>query len=216
MNTAFSHCFPRALSLGEHHSGRYWSTVDVIMPSAGLATRLIRCQIHDHDHGSDHRPVVIEFDGQGPPRQHTRTRLLPDKADWHQIGRGIRHKLKTMVLPNEATPAGLDAAAESFLDVVVEVVHNSVPRRDHHHMPRGGGQPNSRCCGARSHQLEIASQHCAGGMSTRRRHEPPSSSSEESTFDISRNRKSCTGKISFKILATSGKPTSSRGWPARQ
>lgn len=71
----------------EHHSGRYWSTVDVITASAGLVSRLIRCQIHEHDHGSDHRPIVIEFDGYGTPRQSTRVRLIPEKADWHQIGR---------------------------------------------------------------------------------------------------------------------------------
>ena len=112
----------------EHHSGRYWSTVDVVMASARLVNRLIRCQIHEQDHGSDHRPIVIEFDGQGPPRQSPRTRLLPDKADWHHIGRETRHKLKAITLPGAITPAGLDAAAESFMEVVVEVVHNRVPR----------------------------------------------------------------------------------------
>jgi hypothetical protein len=98
------------------------------MASAGLVNRLIRCQIHEHDYRSDHRPIVIEFDGQGPPRQSLRTRLLPEKADWHHIGREITHKLKAITLLGAVTLAGLDAAAESFIEVVVEVVHNRVPR----------------------------------------------------------------------------------------
>lgn len=35
-----------------------YSSIDVIMASAGLAAQLIRCSVHKHDHGPDHQPIV--------------------------------------------------------------------------------------------------------------------------------------------------------------
>jgi hypothetical protein len=112
----------------EHHSGHHRSTVDVIMASAGLVARLVRCQIHEQDHGSDHRPIAIEFDVQRPPRQPPSTRMLPEKADWRQIGTEIKARLETVHLPEVATPESLDAVVKSFQEVVIDVVHNNVPR----------------------------------------------------------------------------------------
>lgn len=51
----------------EHHGKGQYSTIDVIMASAGLAAQLLRCTVHEHEHGSDHRPIAIKFDLQGPP-----------------------------------------------------------------------------------------------------------------------------------------------------
>ena len=111
------------------HVGRgLSSTVDVVMASSGLADRLVRCCIHEHDHGSDHRPIEIRFStgarGQGPRP----SRLLPERADWSQIGVEVLTRLESIPLPQTATPINLDNVAESFLQVVVEVVHSRVPR----------------------------------------------------------------------------------------
>lgn len=112
------------------HIGReQCSSIDVIMASAGLANELIRCDVHEHDHGSDHRPIMIEFDIYGRKRKPRPSRLLPEKADWEQIGLEVAQKLAPVVsLPQNATNTDLDAIAEAFQSVIVTTIHSNVPR----------------------------------------------------------------------------------------
>ena len=112
----------------EHHGKRQHSTIDVILASDGLAARLLRCQVHEHDHGSDHRAIALELDIQGPSQQAQQTRMLPEKANWSQIGRQIKRRLRTLPLSEPSTLESLDFVAEGFLAVVIDVVHRRVPR----------------------------------------------------------------------------------------
>lgn len=89
----------------EHHSGSQQSTVDVIMANAELASQVMRCQIHEHDHGSDHKAIAIEFDKLAPTRPTAHSRMLPEKADWAQIRREMTKKLLTLTLPATITKA---------------------------------------------------------------------------------------------------------------
>jgi len=50
----------------QHVGKELSSTIDVILASAGLADRLVRCCVHEHDHGSDHRPIETDFDVPAP------------------------------------------------------------------------------------------------------------------------------------------------------
>lgn len=54
--------------------------------------------------------------------------MLPEKADWQQIGLEVRRRLQALVIPEACTPESLDVVAEGFLEASVDVVHNSVPR----------------------------------------------------------------------------------------
>ena len=112
----------------EHLGGHRQSTVDVVLASAGLAARVVRCRVHEHDHGSDHRPIAVQFDVQAPRRQHHIPRMLPEKANWREIGKEIKQRLKVLHLPEPATPDNLDNVAETFQRIVVDVVHGNVPR----------------------------------------------------------------------------------------
>ena len=73
------------------------STVDVVMASPKIADQLVRCVVHEHDHGSDQRPTVIEFDLQCPRPTPRVSRLLPEKADWSQIGSEIAGRLQQRI-----------------------------------------------------------------------------------------------------------------------
>ena len=112
----------------EHLDGHRRSTVDIVLASSGLAAQVVRCWVHENDHGSDHRPIAIEFDVQAPCQHHRIPRMLPEKANWRQIGTEIQRKLKNLHLPEVATPDDLDDVAETFQRIVVDVVHSNVPR----------------------------------------------------------------------------------------
>lgn len=60
----------------QHVGMEGYSSIDVIMASAGLAAQLIRCSVHEHDHGSDHQPIVIEFDLCSQTRKPKPSRLF--------------------------------------------------------------------------------------------------------------------------------------------
>ncbi|GIZ44655.1 hypothetical protein CKM354_000785200 [Cercospora kikuchii] len=111
------------------HPGREQSsTVDVIMASRALVPQLVRCHIHEHDHGSDHRPVAIEFRLRPQQVPTKLTRFIPEKADWLQIGNEVLERLRHVPRPENPNTVHLDAIAEGFMEAVVQTVHASVPR----------------------------------------------------------------------------------------
>ena len=61
---------PAGTSTWEHLGGHQQSTVDVILASAGLVAQVVRCWVHEHDHGWDHQLIAVQFDVKAPRRSH--------------------------------------------------------------------------------------------------------------------------------------------------
>ncbi|GIZ36536.1 hypothetical protein CKM354_000000700 [Cercospora kikuchii] len=112
----------------QHVGKNQHSTVDVILASPGLVDRLLLCRAHKHDHGSDHRAIEIEFITRALQPQSRPSRLMPERADWSQIGPEVARRLQLVLLPAAATEETLDDTAERFMHIVKDVIHQYVPR----------------------------------------------------------------------------------------
>ena len=69
------------------------STIDLILASEELAGTVLRCDIHDTEHGSDHRAIETEFDVAAPER-HLEPRRLWKNAPWRQIRESVAAGLR--------------------------------------------------------------------------------------------------------------------------
>jgi hypothetical protein len=65
-------------------NGIYATTIDLMLASQELASSILKCKIHDTEHGSDHRAIETSFDVD-VPEHTTQPRLLFKNAPWNAI-----------------------------------------------------------------------------------------------------------------------------------
>jgi hypothetical protein len=65
-------------------NGIYATTIDLMLASQELASSVLKCKIHDTEHGSDHRAIETSFDVD-VPEHTTQPRLLFKNAPWNAI-----------------------------------------------------------------------------------------------------------------------------------
>ncbi|KAF4232603.1 hypothetical protein CNMCM8980_004850 [Aspergillus fumigatiaffinis] len=68
------------------------STIDLVLASEGLTTRLNRCQIHPVEHGSDHRAIQSVFDFTSPASVLDIPRWLVRQVDWVEQNLNNSHR----------------------------------------------------------------------------------------------------------------------------
>ncbi|OHE90412.1 hypothetical protein CORC01_14289 [Colletotrichum orchidophilum] len=77
------------------HKNEAQTTIDLSLASEEIARTVVRCGIHQADHGSDHRAVETVFD-IAAPEMESRPRLLLKKAPWKQINEKVEANLQRM------------------------------------------------------------------------------------------------------------------------
>jgi len=75
-------------------NGGHETTIDLILASEELASAVVKCKIHEIEHGSDHRAIETMFDIT-PPDRLVEGRLLFKNAPWHEI----RSRIATALTP---------------------------------------------------------------------------------------------------------------------
>jgi hypothetical protein len=98
------------------------STIDLMLASEELAATVLSCQIHETEHGSDHRAIETEFDVALPER-HIEPRLLWKNAPWGQIRERIDLGLRDT--PREGNT---QEQADRLMAVVQEAVIALTPK----------------------------------------------------------------------------------------
>jgi hypothetical protein len=73
-------------------NGIYATTIDLMLASQELASSVLKCKIHDTEHGSDHRAIETSFDVD-VPEHTTQPPLLFKNAPWNAIREQIAHAL---------------------------------------------------------------------------------------------------------------------------
>ena len=98
------------------------TTIDLVLASKELASNVLRCKIHDTEHGSDHRAIETSFDVDVPDHP-TQPRFLFKNAPWTVIRERIAHAL-------QERPACGDAQrqADRLMQVVLEAVNTLTPK----------------------------------------------------------------------------------------
>ena len=98
------------------------STIDLMLASDELAATVLKCGIHNTEHGSDHRAIETEFD-VALPKHHLEPRLLWKNAPWRQTREQIEVRLR--VLPTEGNT---QEQVDRLMAVVQEVVATLTPK----------------------------------------------------------------------------------------
>ncbi|KAK0368981.1 hypothetical protein CLIM01_13661 [Colletotrichum limetticola] len=98
------------------------TTIDLSLASEELARTVVRCALHETDHGSDHRTIETTFDMAGPEME-SRPRLLLKNAPWKQINERVEANLGR-------TPTGgtVQQQTDRLMSVVCEAVEALTPK----------------------------------------------------------------------------------------
>ncbi|KZL86802.1 reverse transcriptase, partial [Colletotrichum incanum] len=102
--------------------GDYATTIDLVLASEGPTESLVRCRIHETEHGSDHRAIETIFDSSVPIAKPVQ-RLLFKNAPWKEINAKITNAL-------ERTPCSgtVQQKTDRLMEVVTEAVHALTPK----------------------------------------------------------------------------------------
>jgi exonuclease III len=97
------------------------STIDLIFASDELAATLIKCGVHEVEHGSDHRAIETTFD-IAPPERTVVQRLLFKNAPW----KAIRERI-AVALQGIPMSTGTQAQTDQLMTIVLEAVYTLTP-----------------------------------------------------------------------------------------
>ncbi|RFU31201.1 hypothetical protein B7463_g5127, partial [Scytalidium lignicola] len=104
------------------HSGDYETTIDLILATEGLADSVIRCAVHDTNHGSDHEAIKTVFDISAtiakPPE-----RLLLKNAPWKEIRARI-----TKSLERTSFEGTVQQKTDKLMSAVLDAVQALTPK----------------------------------------------------------------------------------------
>ncbi|KAK1506604.1 hypothetical protein CABS01_16887 [Colletotrichum abscissum] len=97
-------------------------TIDLSLASEELARTVVRCALHETDHGSDHRAIETTFD-IAAPEMESRPRLLLKNAPWKQINERVEANLGRM-----PTGGTVQQQTDRLMSVVCEAVEALTPK----------------------------------------------------------------------------------------
>lgn len=113
----------------EHPSLDQQSTIDLVLGSSGIQEKLITCDIHPIDHGSDHKAIATNLGSELPTTPQRRGKRQYSNADWNRVRARLKEALNTTTWNETLRIAGeLDQEAEKFTTTTNEILEDLVPR----------------------------------------------------------------------------------------
>jgi hypothetical protein len=103
-------------------SATHATTIDLMLASQELASDVLKCKIHDTEHGSDHRAIMTSFDVEVPDHA-TQPRLLFKNAPWKAIRERIALALRDRPLDGD-----VQKQTNRLMQVVLEAVNTLTPK----------------------------------------------------------------------------------------
>jgi len=98
------------------------STIDLTLGSESLYTTMIKCDIYDTEHGSDHRAIETILDIEMPEFQQ-QNRYIFKNAPWKQINNQIN-----LLLQNTAEYGSIQEQTDRLMAVVTNTVFSLTPK----------------------------------------------------------------------------------------
>jgi hypothetical protein len=98
------------------------TTIDLMLASQELASSVLKCKIHDTEHGSDHRAIETSFDVDVPDHA-TQPRLWFKNAPWKAIRERIARALQ-----DRPACADVQRQADRLMQVVLDAVTTLTPK----------------------------------------------------------------------------------------
>ena len=103
-------------------NGSRETTIDLILASEELASTMVKCAIHETEHGSDHRAIETTFE-VATPEKFPEQRLLFKNAPWTAIKARIVNALNRV-----PTGRGVQQQTDRLMAAVIEAVHALTPK----------------------------------------------------------------------------------------
>jgi hypothetical protein len=103
-------------------AGRYDSTIDLVLASEELREGVLKCAVHETEHGSDHRTIETVFDVLVPEPVY-QERLLLKNAPWKEIRARIATTLGDT--PLEGT---VQQRTDRLMSAVLDAVYSLTPK----------------------------------------------------------------------------------------
>lgn len=100
------------------------TTIDLVLASKELASNVLRCKVHDTEHGSDHREIETASDVDIPDHA-TQPQLLFKNAPWKAIQERIAQALKDRLACGD-----VQRQADLPMKVVLDAVSTLTPKAE--------------------------------------------------------------------------------------
>jgi hypothetical protein len=98
------------------------TTIDLMLASQELASSVLKCKIHDTEHGSDYRAIETSFDVDVPDHA-TLPRLLFKNASWKAIRERIARALQ-----DRPASADVQRQVDRLMQVVLDAITTLTPK----------------------------------------------------------------------------------------
>ena len=94
-----------------------------------MEEKVLRCKIaHNHDHGSDHYPIIMTLDMK-PERMEEKPTYNFEKMDWDLLKAKIIKSLPVINHDESASSATVDQLAKDIVMALTEAIECTTPRR---------------------------------------------------------------------------------------
>jgi hypothetical protein len=114
---------PRGTSTFEH--GGRETTIDLALVSNELKGTVLKCEIHEVEHGSDHRAIRTIFGAEVRIRERPRPRQNFRKTDWSAVRRDFA--IKQQHTPVVASVAELERETKTIIQKVKQALNRHTP-----------------------------------------------------------------------------------------
>jgi hypothetical protein len=101
------------------------STIDLMLIPSQLQPRVISCQIHSVDHGSDHRAIALKLNYQRRPWKVPLQQRAYNMADWDSIQQTLQAQIGPV--PGIANTDNLDKAAQELVSQIQSLLQEKIP-----------------------------------------------------------------------------------------
>jgi hypothetical protein len=98
------------------------TAIDLMLASQELASDVLKCKIHDTEHGSDHRAIETSFDVEVPDHA-AQPRLLFKNAPWNVIRERI-----SRALDDRPACGDVQRQADRLMQAVLDAVNSLTPK----------------------------------------------------------------------------------------
>jgi ribonuclease HI len=108
---------------------RHKTTIDLVWGNSQMEENVLKCQVaHNHNHGSDHYPIITML--SSAPEGIDETPMYDfDKTDWDLLKVKLPELLPPIVDPApSASPATVDKLAEDLTAALMEAIEITTPR----------------------------------------------------------------------------------------
>jgi len=119
------------LSPGTITFPRYETTIDLVLGNMEMEQSVLKCKIVcNHDHGSDHLPIITTFTTSS---RHTSNTQIPaynfEKMNWDLLKAKVKENLSRINCTHAPSPATVDQLAEEIINALAAAITCSTPRK---------------------------------------------------------------------------------------